>query len=166
MLKAKRGGEWDATFVEFVRTNVRVPDEVVGDIHAMAGACERLAGATTDLLAHYGLADLSELSDSVISRTDGAMRRAIAALPDGVYRSETPVAQMDGSSRTIRCAITVSGETMDIDFAGSSPQGKGSLNSPLLYSQAYALFAVKAMLLPHVSNNDGTGMSITIAIRN
>lgn len=162
LLKAKRGGEWDATFVEFVRTNVRVPDEVVGDIHAMAGACERLAGATTDLLAHYGLADLAELSDSVISRTDGAMRRAIAALPDGVYRSETPVAQMDGSSRTIRCAITVSGETMDIDFAGSSPQGKGSLNSPLLYSQAYALFAVKAMLLPHVSNNDGTGMSITI----
>ncbi len=161
-LKAKRSGEWDATFVDFVRANVRVPDEVIGDIHAMAGACERLADATGELLAHYRLADISELSDSVISRTDSAMRRAIAALPEGVYRSETPVAQMDGSSRTICCTITVSGETMDIDFTGSSPQGKGSLNSPLLYSQAYALFAVKAMLLPHVTNNDGTGKSITI----
>lgn len=160
--KIKREGHWDETLIDLLRANVRVPDEVVGDVHAMVGACERLASGTMSLLRHYRLDDLSALADSVIARTDRAMRRAIAMLPPGTYRSSTPVEQMDGSVRTIECTLTVDGEALDIDFAGSSPQARGSLNSPLLYTQAYALFAVKAMLLPHVANNDGTGAAVTI----
>jgi N-methylhydantoinase B len=161
-IKLKRRGDWDDTLIELLRGNVRVPDEVVGDVHAMTGACERLAQSTLGLLKHYQLAGLTALADSVIGRTDRAMRQAIAALPRGVFRSETPVEQMDGSVRTIRCALTISEDGIDIDFAGSSPQAKGSLNSPLLYTQAYALYAVKAVLLPNVANNDGTGASVKI----
>jgi N-methylhydantoinase B len=161
-IKLKRRGEWNETLIELLRANVRVPDEVVGDLHAMAGACERLAQSTVGLLKHYELAGLTEIADSVISRTDRAMRQAIAALPRGVFHSETPVEQMDGSVRTIKCALTISDEGIDIDFAGSSPQVKGSLNSPLLYTQAYGLYAVKAVLLPNVANNDGTGAAVKI----
>lgn len=162
LMKIKRAGAWNDTLLEMVRSNVRVPDEVVGDIHAMVGACERLARDTVALLRHYELPSLDGIADSVIGRTDRAMRKAIAALPRGVFRSETPVEQMDGSVRTIRCTLTIAEDSIDIDFAGSSPQASGSLNSPLLYTQAYALYAVKALLLPHVSNNDGTGASVKV----
>jgi N-methylhydantoinase B len=161
-MKIKQAGAWNETLLELVSSNVRVPGEVIGDIHAMVGACEKLARDTLGLLRHYALAGLSPIADSVISRTDRAMRQMIATLPRGVFRSETPVEQMDGSTRTIRCAVTIAQDGIDIDFAGSSPQATGSLNSPLLYTQAYALYAVKALLLPHASNNDGTGASIRV----
>ena len=59
------------------------------------------------------------------------MRAHIAAIPDGIYRSEAFV-DSDGvvnEPLTIALAVTKAGETLTFDFTGSSPPCRGPMNS-------------------------------------
>ena len=49
----------------------------------------------------------------------------------------------------------VSGDSLTVDFAGSSPQSRFGINSVLNYTHAYARFAVKAAIAPEVPHNEG-----------
>jgi N-methylhydantoinase B len=89
------------------------------------------------------------------------MRLAIAALPDGVYRSE---AISDGIDQPIRLqlALHVHGDEITADFAGTDPQVQRSINVCLAYTTAYTAYGIKAVLCPDVPNNDGTLAPLTI----
>ena len=82
------------------------------------------------------------------------MRPAIAALPDGVYTNE---AWSDGYDEPVllRCTITVAGDELTVDWAGSSPQSPYGINLVLNYTHAYASYAMKAAIAPEVPHNDG-----------
>ena len=43
ILKLYDGGRLNETLMAIIRQNVRAPDEVAGDIHAMVGACQRMS---------------------------------------------------------------------------------------------------------------------------
>jgi N-methylhydantoinase B len=82
------------------------------------------------------------------------MRAGIAALPDGIYTNE---AWTDGFDEPIllRCTVTVDGDEMHVDWAGSSPQSPFGINLVLNYTHAYASYAMKAAVAPEVPHNDG-----------
>jgi N-methylhydantoinase B len=52
--------------------------------------------------------------------------------------------------------LTVKGDAIDIDFAGSSPESAHGINVVLNYTHAYASFAVKAAIYPDVPHNEGS----------
>ena len=58
--------------------------------------------------------------------------------------------------------MTVRGDEIAIDFAGSSPQNPSPLNAVLGYTSAYSAFALKCVLLPDVPNNEGSLLPISI----
>jgi N-methylhydantoinase B len=82
------------------------------------------------------------------------MRRAILALPDRTWHSE---AVSDGIDQPIRLklAMTVAGDRIVADFAGSDAQVPRSINVCLAYTTAYTAYGIKAVLCPDVPNNDG-----------
>src|SRR5262249_49162992 len=69
------------------RANVRLPEQVLGDIAAQIAAGETAARGLRDLIAREGIEDLAPISRAICARTERAMRAAIAATPDGTYRS-------------------------------------------------------------------------------
>ena len=81
-------------------------------------------------------------------------------MPDGVYRART---QHDGFEEPIliNCTVTVKGDRIAIDYAGSSPQVPRAVNVVPIYCFAYSAFAVKALLCPDVPNNEGSFLPIT-----
>src|SRR5436305_909251 len=83
------------------------------------------------------------------------VRHAIAKIPDGVYRSTL---QHDGfeSPIVIQCQLTVKGDRIDIDYAGSSPQVARALNVVPIYTFAYTVYGLKALLCPEIPNNEGS----------
>ncbi|MDP6831890.1 MAG: hydantoinase B/oxoprolinase family protein [Alphaproteobacteria bacterium] len=163
ILKLYEAGQRNETLYEIIRQNVRVPDEVSGDIHAMVGACQRMSTGVTDLLAEYGMADLWGLANRIIDLTQAAMQRAIAQIPDGVYSSVTKIDSFDSQQPLeMQCRMEVKGEELTVDFAGSSPQNPSPLNSVLGYTQAYSTYALKCVLLPDVPNNEGNSRPIAI----
>jgi N-methylhydantoinase B len=163
ILRLYEGGRPNVTLMELIAQNVRVPDEVAGDMHAMVGATEKMRGNVAALLDEYGLADLDPLAREIFARTERAMRAAIEAIPDGDYRSVTPVDSFDTTRPlSIACTIRVRGSTLAIDFAGSSPQNPTPLNSVLGYTRAYSTYAIKCALLPDVPNNEGGVIPVAI----
>src|SRR5439155_1745253 len=75
-------------------------------------------------------------------------------LPEGRYENEV---MSDGFEEPIRShvSVTIAGEEIAIDFAGSSPQSRRGINVVFNYTQGYASFAMKAAVSPEVPHNDG-----------
>jgi N-methylhydantoinase B len=163
ILRWRIEGRLNETLAEIVARNVRVPDEVLGDIHAMVGATDKMAQGVTALLSEYDLPDLVALGGEIMGRSEAAMRRAIAAVPDGEYQATTMVDSFD-TERPLKmvCTMRVRGETLAVDYAGSSPQNNSPLNSVLGYTRAYSTYALKCVLLPEVPNNEGNVLPISI----
>ncbi len=89
------------------------------------------------------------------------MRAAIREVPNGIYHHS---AVCDGFEKPIelRMAMTVSDESIAIDFAGSAAQVPRSINVCLAYTNAYTSYGVKAVLSPNIPNNEGVLRPITI----
>ncbi|HYB56769.1 MAG TPA: hydantoinase B/oxoprolinase family protein, partial [Alphaproteobacteria bacterium] len=80
-------GRPNADLEAMIRANVRLADAVLGDIAAQIAAGETAARGLRDLIERESIADLSPISREICARTEAAMRRAIAEIPDGTYRS-------------------------------------------------------------------------------
>ena len=163
LLKIFRGVEPDQTFFELLRTQVRTPDQTEGDIHAQITANHLIEDRVLTMLGEYGLDDLVGLSRELNGRTEGAMRAAIAALPDGVYpyqmltdglRAEAPF--------TFALNLTIDGDEVHFDFAGTSPVQPRAINCPFCYTYAMSAYAIKCALLPEVPNNSGMLRPISV----
>jgi len=89
------------------------------------------------------------------------MRNAINKIKDGTYHAE---AVSDGIDQPIclKMALTVKGDEILVDFAGSDHQVQKSINVCLAYTIAYTSYGVKAVLCPDVPNNDGALVPLTI----
>jgi len=161
IMKVLRGGKMDETLERILRKNVRVPDQMMGDLYAQFTGLALMERQTLALMDEYGLASLEDLSQELRSRSEQAMRKAISQIKDGTYHAE---AISDGIDQPIRLkmALTVKGEEIHIDFAGSDAQVQKSINVCLAYTIAYTSYGVKAVLCPDVPNNDGALAPLTI----
>jgi N-methylhydantoinase B len=161
IMKVMRRGEIDQTFERILRKNVRVPDQVMGDLYAQFTGLHLMEHRLIALMQEQQLDSLEALADEIHSRSETAIRNAIRALPDGVYE-HTAVSDGFAEPITLKMKMTVKGESIEIDYAGSAPQVLRSINVCLAYTIAYTAYGVKAVLSPEVPNNDGVLRPITI----
>jgi N-methylhydantoinase B len=161
VMKAMVGGRLDPTLEKILRKNVRVPDQVLGDLWAQFTALSLMENRVIALLEEHRLASLEDLAREIHTRSERAMRDAIRTVPNGVYRQ---VAMSDGLAQPIRLelAMTVKKDTIAIDFTGSAPQVMRAINVCMAYTIAYTSFGVKAVLAPDIPNNEGVLRPITI----
>lgn len=145
----------------FIEENLRQPSETLGDIRAQFAAYRDCDAMVNRLLDEERLGDLTLVADEIIARSEQSMRAAIDALPDGVYTDGFTVDGVDKPLR-IECTVTISGETLAVDFTGTSPQVQWPINCVLNYTQAYARYAIKCLLDSQAPNNAGTLRPITI----
>jgi len=148
-------GEPNEALIELIRTNVRVDEQVIGDIMANV-TCTRVgARLILELMEEYGLDDLRPLSRAIIRQSEQAMRARIAAIPDGTYRNTIQVEGI-GTPVTLSCAVTIAGDRLSIDYAGTSGQLRAGINVPMCYTRAMSAYAIKCLILPNVPNNEGS----------
>jgi len=161
IMKLAEGGELDATLLQIIRSNVRSPDLVIGDILAQATCNEVGGGRMLAVLEEFGLEDFEAVGAEILARSEGVLRAAIAEIPDGEYTGEVV---SDGFSEPVvlRCRVVVRGDGLLVDFAGSSDQVPWGINVPLCYTASYTTYALKCALAPGVPNNAGTFRAITV----
>ena len=155
IMKLFERDEPNRVLMQIVRSNVRLPDEVIGDFYAQA-ACNDAGGrALLEMMAEFELDSIDTVAGEIIRRSEVAVRAEIAKLPSGEWSNET---WSDGFEEPIvvRCKVRVEGDEIFIDFAGSSPQSTRGINVVLNYTHAYASFAIKAAICPDVPHNEGS----------
>jgi len=158
-----RGGSWNEELLDLLLGNVRVPQQVFGDLGAQVVANDVAARGVGDFLTDTKLSDLQALANALHSRSDDAMRRAIAGVPDGVYRATLEADGFDDNVTRIACAVSVSGDRMHIDYDGTSPQVNRGINCVLNYTHAYSVYPIKCALDPLSPRNEGSYRAITVA---
>jgi N-methylhydantoinase B len=147
--------------LDILRANVRVPDAVMGDVHAQIAGNAVGAQRCSEMMDEFGLETLDELGAAILDRSEAAMRAAIAEIPDGEYRHRL---ELDGFDEpiVIHCRVVVDGTNLLVDYAGSSPPSRRGINVVLNYTRAYTTYGVKCAVAPHVPNNAGSFRPVTI----
>jgi len=145
----------------FIRSNVRAPDEVIGDIYAQISAGQIGANRLRQLLDEFELANIEELSDEIIDRSERAMREAIDLFPAGRFEF---ACMNDGFDEPIRMEVAIErrGSNIIVDFAGTASALARGINVPLAYTTAYSSYAVKCIVAPDVPNNEGSLLPIEV----
>lgn len=148
-------GRANDSLIAILRQNVREPDQVVGDIFALA-ACNAVGEARLRaMLSEYDLDGLADLSDYILTTSRRATEERIAAMP----RATAPGAmRIDGYATPIDLAVhvTVGERQVTADFAGTSGIDPKGINVPMVYTRAYAAYALKIVIAPDIPNNAGS----------
>jgi N-methylhydantoinase B len=115
------------------------------------------------MLDEYGMDGLDDLADEIISLTEKSMRGAIEKIPDGIYRAQGIVEQMEGrEDLVIKVAVEVKGSDIMVDLDGSSPHVDWGGNVVYNFTYAYVFMAFKSMFDPDIPNNDGCAEPISM----
>lgn len=141
--------------------NVRAPEEVLGDLHAQVSGNQVGVDRLLEYLDEFRLEDLDGLGHEILRRSERAMREAIRSIPDGDYEKTCHTDGLDEPIR-IHCRLSVRGDELTADYAGSSPQVQRGLNVVLNYTAAYTNYALKCALCPEVPHNDGSFRPVTV----
>ena len=161
-VKFLREGEENRDLVDMILANVRVPDQVLGDLYAQVNAQRMCARRLGEFLDDAGMTDLTGLSQALQSRAERVMREAIAAVPDGEYHAALDADGFDADETHIECTLRVRGSELAVDYAGTSKQIDRGLNSVMNYTYAYTVYPIKCALDPLTPRNEGSYRSITV----
>jgi N-methylhydantoinase B len=161
VMKLFRQGQVNEDLLQIIRANVRVPDQVVGDLYAQQAGNDVGAAKLVEMMDEYGFEDVESLADRILDRSEAAMRQAIAAIPNGTYRSQVDIDGFDHPLK-ICIAVTMKDRELIVDYAGSSPQVERGINVVYNYTHAYTTYPLKCAISPAVPNNEGSFRPITV----
>ena len=152
IMKWAERGELNHDLVNILRNNVREQDQVLGDIHGLAGSNETGRRRLLEMLTEFDMTDLDELASFIFDRTRKATMAALGPVEKGVYRNEMRV---DGYEKPIDLVVelTVTDDGMHADFTGTSPLSHFGINVPIVYAQAYFTYGMLVALAPELPNN-------------
>jgi N-methylhydantoinase B len=152
IMKFADKGVVDETLTRIIRGNVREPDQLIGDVYALATCNEIGHRRLIDMMKEFDLVDLNGIATFILDNSRSATIERIAALPQQSAEGEMT---MDGFDRpiTLKVKVTVMGDKIISDFTGSSGLDKKGINCPLVYAKAYACYALKVAIAPEIPNN-------------
>lgn len=152
IMKFAERGDVNTHLVRLLRANVREPNQVIGDFYSLAACNDVGHRRLIDMMNEIGLTTLDTLGDFIFTRTRTAMLERIRALPNGQWSNELVT---DGYDKPIKLAATVQiyNETVNVDFDGSDGVSSWGINVPIIYTKAYASYALKCVVAPDIPNN-------------
>jgi len=156
-IRLERAGRLEEDVLRLVLANVRTPAERRADLAAQLGAQRTGARRLAELASRSGARELGRAAAALIAHGERSMRRALAALPRGVFRFADALDDDGLGTQRIRIAVTltIGGGRLRADFTGSAPQTPGPVNAVLPVTRAATSYAVRVVLGAAVPNNHG-----------
>ena len=150
-----RGGKLDEDVLGLILANVRTPGEREGDIAAQIAANRVGERRVLEIVGRHGLSRTRRYTLELQDYAERMTRAAIRSIPNGVYRFEDAM-EDDGFGSgpvPIRVKLTVKADRMRVDFTGSAPQTRGSVNAVESIARTAAYYAVRCLVPYDIPNN-------------
>src|SRR3990172_838407 len=158
------GGNLNTSLMDLILANVRTSEERLGDLWAQVAANRRGVIRLMEMTDKYGYQVVKDTMSDLVRYTEKLTRRLLNQLQDGTYRF-TDYLDDDGVSGTpitITTAITIEGDRAVVDFRGSSPQVKGSLNAVYAITLSAVYYVIRCLIGVDVPNNAGCLVPIQV----
>jgi N-methylhydantoinase B len=143
-----RGGIIQRDVLTLLLGNVRTPREREGDLTAQVAACRLGERRLLEALAKYGVPKAGIYLEALQRYSARLMRTALARIPGGQYQAEDFLDD-DGFSRKpvrLRVRIAIHGGRATVDFAGTMPQCRGSVNAVLAITHSAVFYVFRCLL--------------------
>ena len=150
--------------LNIILLNTRTPKDRLGDLRAQIAANKVGIRGMLDVYERFGAELVMASTDDLLNYSERLIRKKIAEIPDGVYEA-TDYLDNDGLANCkvkIQLAMTIAGDKIKFDFAGSDAQVKGSRNVPTASLKAVVLTVVKSMMDPGLPPNSGYYRAVEI----
>ena len=143
-----RRGMLQRDMLAMLLANVRTPREREGDLTAQIAACRLGERRLMELASKHGVHRVKTYLDALQQYSARLMRAALARIPNGVYRAEDFLDDdgFSGAPIPIRVAIRIAGQHARVDFAGSAPQCRGSVNAVYAITYSCVFYVFRCLL--------------------
>lgn len=149
-------------FYEPFVTASRTPWERRGDLDAQMGANAVAVRRLAELVEREGIDRYDEVSSALLDYGERRTLAALADVPDGSYEFEDYM-EHGTDDVTIRVKVTVDGESLLADFAGSDPQVSANFNAVEAVTRSCLYYAVRVATDPTIPANGGCYRPIELA---
>ena len=147
-----------------------MPDATIGDFNAQFAANNIGGLRVQELCSRHGTDVVEAVMQNMLDYSERRVRTALAAVPDGVYFGEDYIDDGGGVSGSsdepivIKATVTVSGDSIDVNFDGSAPQVKANINNPFASTVGATASVVKSVLTSDdIPFNSGASRAITVS---
>ena len=156
-LKLYEEGELNKAVWRILEKNVRVPDKVLGDVQALLAAVRFGERDLLRLIDEYGLEEMKSYMADILDTTEVLTRAEISSLPQGEWNFVDHIDNdgIDPQSIDIHVNVRIDGDEVFVDFDGTSPQAKGSINPNFAYTKSNVYAAMKCLIDPAIQSNSG-----------
>ncbi len=151
-------GVADREIIELIRFNSRMPDLVIGDLHAQVAALRTGERRLAEIYEKFGKPTVDEALELISRHGEERTRAALRALPQGSW---TAVDWLDddgidfGSPIRMQATVTIQDGTFTVDFEGSASATTGPVNMPFGATLAMCKVAMKALTTPLEPSSGG-----------
>ncbi|MCZ6488390.1 MAG: hydantoinase B/oxoprolinase family protein [Gammaproteobacteria bacterium] len=152
IMKFAERGEVDMRLINILRHNVREADQVIGDLYSLSSCNEIGHRRLMEMMDEFKLDNLNGLRDFIFSHSLRATLDQLKDLPPGSYHNQLTADGYDGPVH-MKVRLDVSEGQVLADFTGTSGLSAKGINVPLVYTTAYACYALKCTLAPSIPNN-------------
>lgn len=157
-LRIMRAGEWDPQVARMIEANVRFPDQNLGDLRAQISSCRLGERRLIEMVRKYGLETVRAAIARIWDQSEERARNVVRAIPDGTYRASSFM-DNDGvrldEPLNVEVAVTVAGDELEIDFAGTHEQAVGPLNCGVAGAIVASRVAFKCLTSPATTADEG-----------
>lgn len=163
-IKAISRGEPVEGVLDILQTNIRLPQDSMGDF--WAGVAANTVGETRliSLFERYGQAAVFEAMESLLDYGEKMIAAELKKLPQGDFYAEDWIDDDGLRDDPVKVCvkISISQEKFKVDFTGSAPQALGPINHSRtgLVSAVRTIF--KALTNPQIPANGGCFRAIEV----
>ncbi|MBC7810921.1 MAG: hydantoinase B/oxoprolinase family protein [Burkholderiales bacterium] len=165
-IKLIENGQRNEAALALITANSRAPQERLGDLEAQLASQRVGERRLLTLVDEHGLKRVEDHIAALLDYSRRMTEAVIEGIPDGVYTFEDAL-EGDGQREfriPIRVTIMVSGAQMTVDFAGSSAQVLGNVNTVEANARAAAWYCVRLLADDDVPVNHGCFQPVTVSV--
>ena len=151
----------DGATLEQLVAQMRNPDERRGDLRAQLAAHRLAEERLDDLCARRGRERVTQAMDELLAYSERVVRAALRELPDGRHEAVDQMESADGLVE-IRVAVSIAGDSVEIDFEGTAPQVEGNLNCPLSVTRSACFYVIRCLTAPDLPASGGAFEPVTV----
>ena len=158
-LKLAKDGCFDEQILRFVLANTRTPENVEGDLNAQLATNMLASRRLAELCDKYGISVIRESMQLILDKSDIQMREELRKVKNCTVSGESAVDCGD-QIYPIKVKATFDDGTLTLDFNGTSQQTASPVNAAPAATQAAVKFAIKTLIAPGISPNEGAFRAI------
>jgi N-methylhydantoinase B len=152
----------DDAVLSGLASRMRRPEQRLADLRAQRAANLTGIRRLRQLAERHGLDLLRTATAEILDYAERRTRAALAEMPDGESSADDVLEGIDGDI-PLQVRATVRGDSLQLDFEGSSGQVEGNLNCPLSVTRAACIYAVRVACDPDAPPSAGAWRPVTIS---